>query len=111
MIEALGWTRDEAAEVRHQLASFQEDCDAPGMEVYDDDVVLVFYPNSDLATYSKRPALWVQVEDLKTGLPQKISAMITRTPRQGETRVAVSQDSNLGKATDSSRTLVLSKIL
>lgn len=36
LIEERGWTREETAEVRYQLASFQEDWEAPGMEVYDD---------------------------------------------------------------------------
>ena len=41
------------------------------------DLVLVWYPNSDLRTYKKRPALVVQREDMKTGLPQVVLAMIT----------------------------------
>lgn len=32
----LGWTPDEAAETRARLASFADDWNAPGMEVYDD---------------------------------------------------------------------------
>jgi len=41
------------------------------------DVVLVLYPNSDLRTAKTRPALIVQADDLQTGLPQVIVAMIT----------------------------------
>ena len=41
------------------------------------DVVLVLYPNSDLLTAKKRPALVIQADDLGTGLPQVIVAMIT----------------------------------
>jgi mRNA interferase MazF len=32
-------------------------------------VVLVLYPNSDLKTAKRRPALVVQRDELKTGLP------------------------------------------
>ena len=41
------------------------------------DVVLVLFPNSDLRTAKLRPALIVQADDLQTGLPQVIVAMIT----------------------------------
>jgi mRNA interferase MazF len=41
------------------------------------DVVLVLFPNSDLRTAKTRPALVIQAENLKTGLPQVIVAMIT----------------------------------
>ena len=41
------------------------------------DVVLVLYPNSDLRTAKTRPALIVQADNLPTGLPQIIVAMIT----------------------------------
>lgn len=41
------------------------------------DVVLVLYPNSDLRTAKARPALIVQADNLQTGLPQVIVAMIT----------------------------------
>ncbi len=63
------------------------------------DVVLVYYPHSDLMTFKKRPALIVQADDIKTGLPQKLVAMITSNlARVGETRVTVLKDSDLGKA-------------
>jgi len=41
------------------------------------DVVLVLFPHSDLRTAKPRPALIVQADDLQTGLPQVIVAMIT----------------------------------
>jgi mRNA interferase MazF len=41
------------------------------------DVILVLFPNSDLRTARTRPALIVQADDLNTGLPQMIIAMIT----------------------------------
>jgi hypothetical protein len=34
-VEAFGWTREEAAEIRASLASFAEDWDDPAMDVYD----------------------------------------------------------------------------
>src|SRR3712207_3154038 len=41
------------------------------------DVVLVLFPNSNLRTAKTRPALIVQADNLWTGLPQVILAMIT----------------------------------
>lgn len=41
------------------------------------DVVRVLYPNSDLLTLKRRPALVVQTNNLQTGIPQVIVAMIT----------------------------------
>ena len=41
------------------------------------DVVLVLFPNSDLITFKRRPALVVEADDLNTGLPQIVIAMIT----------------------------------
>lgn len=41
------------------------------------DVVLVLFPNSDLRTAKRRPALIVQTNNLGTGLGQTIVAMIT----------------------------------
>jgi len=40
-------------------------------------VVLVLFPDSNLQTAKRRPALVVQADHLKTGLPQTIVAMIT----------------------------------
>lgn len=41
------------------------------------DIVLILFPNSDLQTFKKRPALIVQADNLKSNLPQVIVAMIT----------------------------------
>lgn len=41
------------------------------------DVILVWLPNADLKTFKRRPALVVQADDLQTGLPQVVGAMIT----------------------------------
>jgi len=41
------------------------------------DVVLVLFPHSNLKTAKVRPTLVVQANDLETGLPQLIVAMIT----------------------------------
>ena len=44
------------------------------------DVVLVLFPNSDLRTAKRRPALVLQRDDLASGLPQVIVAMISSNP-------------------------------
>jgi mRNA interferase MazF len=41
------------------------------------DVILVLFPFSDLRTAGLRPALVIQADNLQTGLPQVIVAMIT----------------------------------
>jgi mRNA interferase MazF len=41
------------------------------------DVVLVLFPNSDLVTAKTRPAVVVQADNLQTGLPQIVVAMVT----------------------------------
>ena len=41
------------------------------------DVVLILYPNSDLVTAKKRPALVVQRDNLNSGLPQVVIAMLS----------------------------------
>jgi mRNA interferase MazF len=41
------------------------------------DIVLVLFPHSNLKTAKVRPALVVQADNLQTGLPQLIVAMIT----------------------------------
>jgi len=59
------------------------------------DVVLVLFPNSDLVTFKRRPALVVQANNLDTGLPQTVIAMITsNAARRGHpSRVFVSLES------------------
>lgn len=41
------------------------------------DVILVLFPHSNLSTAKTRPALVIQADNLQTGLPQVIVAMIT----------------------------------
>ena len=61
------------------------------------DVILVRFPNSDLKTYKKRPALIIQADNLDTGLSQRVVAMITsNVQRTGSTRVLVRRNSTLG---------------
>lgn len=55
------------------------------------DVVLVLFPNSNLRTAKRRPALVVQANNLQTGLTQTIVAMIS---------------SNLSRAGHPSRVLI-----
>jgi mRNA interferase MazF len=62
------------------------------------DVVLVNFPNSNLTTYKKRPALVVQDEGIATDLPQRIVACITSNLlRTGRTRIAVHRQSETGQ--------------
>ena len=63
------------------------------------DVVLVLYPDSNLWTAKRRPALVVQADGLGTGLPQTIVAMITSNmARAGHgSRISVSQSSPPGR--------------
>ncbi len=63
------------------------------------DVVLVLFPDSNLRTAKRRPALVVQADQLDTALSQSIVAMITSNMgRVGHlSRVAVKRQSNQGK--------------
>ena len=70
------------------------------------DVILVRFPNSDLQTYKKRPALIVQADGLATDIAQTIIALITSNlSRTGVTRVHFTQKSpegsSMGLRTDS----------
>lgn len=70
------------------------------------DVVLVRFPNSDLRTYKKRPALIVQGDGLNTGLQQSIVALITSNlNRTGSTRLQIKHSDQayqtMGLRTDS----------
>ncbi len=56
------------------------------------DVVLVLFPDSNLVTAKRRPALVVQADQLQTGLSQTIVAMIT---------------SNMSRSGHASRVIVL----
>ena len=59
------------------------------------DVVLVLFPNSDLQTFKKRPALIVQADYLQTGINQVIVALITSNSIRGghKSRVVIAVDS------------------
>lgn len=63
-------------------------------------VVLVLFPNSDLQTAKRRPALIVQRNELNNGLPQIIVAMISSNlARCGHaSRIFISRDSVAGRA-------------
>jgi mRNA interferase MazF len=63
------------------------------------DVVLVLFPDSNLRTAKRRPAIIIQRDDLNTSLPRIILAMISSNPlRAGHpSRVSVSQASPQGR--------------
>ena len=63
-------------------------------------VVLVLFPNSDLVTAKRRPALVIQVDELNTGLEQVIVAIITSNlSRDGHpSRIRINKDSEQGKS-------------
>jgi mRNA interferase MazF len=64
------------------------------------DIVLVLFPNSDLKTAKRRPALVLQRDSLRNGLPQTIVAMISSNlARRGHpSRVFVGAASAEGRA-------------
>jgi mRNA interferase MazF len=63
------------------------------------DIVLVLFPDSNLQTAKKRPALIVQADNLQTNLPQVIAAMITSNMKRAghPSRVTVLLNSIEGK--------------
>jgi mRNA interferase MazF len=63
------------------------------------DVVLVLFPNSDLRTAKRRPALVIQRDELNGGLHQTIVAMISSNlARRGHpSRIFVPLNSEVGK--------------
>jgi mRNA interferase MazF len=65
------------------------------------DVVLVLFPQSDLHTAKRRPGLVVQADNLATGLPQCIVAMISSNlARAGHpSRVPISVTTAHGRQT------------
>jgi mRNA interferase MazF len=65
------------------------------MNCHRGDIVLVLFPDSNLRTSKRRPALVVQADQLEAGLPQTIVAMITSNmARAGHpSRVIVRVDS------------------
>jgi len=63
------------------------------------DVIIVRYPNSDLTTYKKRPALVVQADGVETGINQSVVALVTTNlQRTGPTRVRFDAGSREGRA-------------
>jgi mRNA interferase MazF len=63
------------------------------------DVVLVLFPDSNLRTSKRRPALVVQADRLSADLPQTIVAMIT-TWLAPDSRVTVRAGSESAKGSD-----------
>ncbi|MBL8189053.1 MAG: type II toxin-antitoxin system PemK/MazF family toxin [Acidobacteria bacterium] len=63
------------------------------------DVILVPFPNSNLQSAKLRPALIVQADNLNTGLPQLVVAMISSNlSRSGHpSRIVVSPSTPAGK--------------
>ena len=63
-------------------------------------VVLVLFPNSDLVTAKRRPALVVQADELDTGLEQVVVVMITSNlSRDGHpSRVRLNKESVEGRS-------------
>lgn len=63
------------------------------------EVVLALFPDSNLRTAKRRPVIVVQAENLGTGLPQTIVAMISSNLARGghPSRIAVSVASPEGK--------------
>jgi mRNA interferase MazF len=63
-------------------------------------LVLILFPNSDLVTPKRRPALIVQADELDTGLKQIIIAMITSNlSREGHpSRIRINKEPGEGKA-------------
>lgn len=64
------------------------------------DVLLVLFPNSDLKTAKTRPAIVIQADNLATGLPQVIVAMISSNMSRAHhpSRVLFHLDTPEGKA-------------
>jgi mRNA interferase MazF len=64
------------------------------------DVVLAWFPHSDMHTFKRRPALVVQADHLATGIPQIVLALITTNlTRLGHpSRVSVPLSSPAGVA-------------
>jgi mRNA interferase MazF len=65
------------------------------------DVILVLYPDSNLRTAKRRPALVIQADNLGTGLPQTVVTMISSNLRRAghPSRIFVSLATPSGQAT------------
>jgi mRNA interferase MazF len=63
------------------------------------DVIVVNFPNADLATFKRRPALVIQSNELHSEYDDWIVAMISTRPRRtGPTTLLVERDSDAGRA-------------
>lgn len=64
------------------------------------DVILVLFPNSDLRTAKRRPALVVQRDNLASGLEQTLIAMISSNPARANhpSRLAIPLGSPASRA-------------
>ncbi|MDP8228741.1 MAG: type II toxin-antitoxin system PemK/MazF family toxin [Candidatus Electryoneaceae bacterium] len=71
------------------------------MNIKRGDIVLVQFPYSDLKTIKKRPALVVQADDLNTGIPQVIIAMISSNKKRAghPSRILLKWDKSLRQQT------------
>lgn len=65
------------------------------------DIVLVWFPGSNLITVKKRPAIVLQADDLQTGLEQLIIGMITSnlTRKGHKSRIFVDIHTEIGEQT------------
>ena len=63
------------------------------------DVILVLFPNSDMRTAKRRPALVLQRDNLASGLSQTIVAMISSNPARANhpSRITIPLASKAGK--------------
>jgi len=63
------------------------------------DVVRVLFPNSNLVSAKRRPALVVQADNLNAGLPQILLAMITSNMNRADhpSRITIALNSTEGK--------------
>ncbi len=80
-LQKRGIDKSQASELRAKLSPMAEDWNLPEMDVTilikRGDVVRALFPNSNLRTAKRRPALVVQADNLQTGLSQTILAMIS----------------------------------
>lgn len=80
-LQARGIDAAQAAALRARLQTFAEDWERPKwrptIPFRRGEVVLVLFPDSNLRTAKRRPALIVQADNLGTGLAQTLVAMLT----------------------------------
>ena len=65
------------------------------------DIILVLFPDSNLLTVKKRPAIVLQADNLQTGLDQLIIGMITTNLKRRDhgSRIYVDVHTELGRST------------